>query len=152
MMLRKATSIWVAAGLIAALAAGEASAGMAGGAELACETENESRPSVPIHVDPVLTQDAAYRADRLNNRLVFMPRVAQRLPDAVVKLDFAKACLELTDRPSDTCAATKFLSFQGAIDKRDVSRIERYYVGLAEREPARADDAYSTIKQIFACF
>jgi len=155
-MRRRVLAIQVLVGLIGAMFVGQTYAEELAVTDLVCETGDDLNDPIPISVDPLSTQDAAYKADRENMQLIFYPDVARELPKAVTKFDFARACLEVIDRESNPCAAVKFLDYQGAIDKGDVSQLEDYFVGIAERNaklnPKKTKEAYYTIKQIFSCF
>lgn len=107
-----------------------------------------------IDTVPWSDQEVAYLADHSSQGqlIVFAPKAAQERPEAVVRIDFARACLSLLNQPDDLCSAVQFLSARDALNLDDVEQLEMYYISLADQRPDRADEAYADLKQIFACF
>jgi len=141
---------WLATFVLAQQVAAQTEIGVT---DLVCETRGGLSQTFPVETDPISTrQTKAYHADEESEKIIFSPSSARQLPNSVVKLQFALACLQLIEGREDVCAAVNFLSYQGAIKKEEITELENYYIELAERSPDEADKAYSTIKEVFACF
>ena len=124
-----------------AVAAGELRA-----EDLDCVTEDGEL--VPVVQEHWSDSEKAFGPDFGNHMIISYPDVANYLPEAVVKLDFASACLQIINRPSDVCSSVEYLRFHGAISRSDVDQLERHYLSLGKKDPT----AFLALKEVFACY
>lgn len=95
------------------------------------------------------------RVSRSRTDKMFIPRPEEkviefspqtRLPEAAAKLEFAQACLEVIEQPSEVCDAVQYLRRWGALDSSEISELEEYY--FAEDDPK----SLQTIQEVYDCY
>lgn len=109
----------------------------------------DRKQSIEIRPERLSDSVLVYAAQNEQKFIQYFPSSRSRYPEAVAKMQFAKACLQVTGQSADTCSAVRFLKLQGALSRRDLTELENYY--LAQSNSGNKNALYD-MKALFGCY